>query len=175
MRRVFNKKQLIVLWVVGIVVCTFFIFTPKEGGKVVRSSMSFRYRKINLNRVLIYPLVIIGGLLVITLGPRRLDEEEIEKKQRKLDREQREREQYEREREQRIEKMEQKERKRDNVFLIYWEHGMSDKELAKKFHLKIEGVRALKEKLNGRRRKKTPGTGSSQDKSGPYPEGQGSL
>ena len=51
--------------------------------------------------------------------------------------------------EKKVQNLEEEQKKRDNVFLKYWKKGMSDEELAKKFNLEIEGVKALKEKLKG--------------------------
>jgi len=84
MRRVFNKKQLIVMWVVGLVICLFFILTPREGGKVIEVSLWEEarglqgYRKINWNRAFIYPVIIIGGLLVVTFAKRQPPKERRE-------------------------------------------------------------------------------------------------
>lgn len=45
--------------------------------------------------------------------------------------------------------LEREQRERDNAFLRCWGKGMNDEELAKKFNLEIEGVKALKERLKG--------------------------
>lgn len=56
--------------------------------------------------------------------------------------------------EQKVQNLETEQRKRDNAFLKCWEKGMSDEELARKFNLKIQGVKALKERLKKERLKK---------------------
>ena len=56
MRQMFNYKQLAVMWIVGIVVCIHLII-----------NYGITYR-IDWNYTLIYPLLIIGGLLVITFS-----------------------------------------------------------------------------------------------------------
>jgi hypothetical protein len=72
-----NKKQLIVAWVIGIIICILIISTPKE--YLMRSSSGGYYKvsipnpytitKIQWDFVLRYSLVtlIIGGLLIYTL------------------------------------------------------------------------------------------------------------
>jgi len=50
--------------------------------------------------------------------------------------------------------LEKEQKKRDNAFLKCWRKGMSDEELARKFNLKIEGVKALKERLIGFEKKR---------------------
>ena len=45
--------------------------------------------------------------------------------------------------------LEEEETERDKAFLKCWKKGMSDEELAREFDLKIEGVKALKQRLRG--------------------------
>lgn len=83
MRRVFNTKQLIVMWVVGLVICIFFFLTPREGGEAGRKPYFWESdggggRKVNWNRAFIYPVIIIGGLLVATLAKRQPPKERKE-------------------------------------------------------------------------------------------------
>jgi len=52
--------------------------------------------------------------------------------------------------EEKIQNLEKEQRERDNTFLKCWEKGMRDEELAKKFNLGIEGVKALKGRLRER-------------------------
>lgn len=119
MRQVFNRNQLEVMWGVGIFICIFFIFTSG----VENISSPYYYYRIDWNRALLYPVIIVGALLVITFSERELSKEEI------------------------AENLEKETRKRDKTFLRCWKKGMSDKELARKFNLKTQGVKALKERL----------------------------
>ena len=57
MRQIPNYKQLAVMWIVGIVVCSHLIV-----------NYGIRTRYIDWNYTLIYPLLIIGGLLVVTFS-----------------------------------------------------------------------------------------------------------
>lgn len=56
--------------------------------------------------------------------------------------------------EEKAQNLEGEQRKRDDAFFKCWEKGMSDEELTRKFNLKIEGVKALKERLKEERLKK---------------------
>lgn len=54
-----------------------------------------------------------------------------------------------------IRKRENEQRKRDNVFLECWKKGMSDRQLARKFNLRIQGVKAVKQRLSEHSDKQT--------------------
>ena len=56
--------------------------------------------------------------------------------------------------EEKIKNLERAQRKKDDAFLKYRGKGMSDEELARKFNLKIEDVKVLKERLKKERLKK---------------------
>lgn len=124
MRQILNYKQLAVMWIVGIVVCIHLII-----------NYGIRYGRIYIdwNYTLIYPLLIIGGLLVVTFSKRKLLEEITQRlRSRKV-----------------AQELDKARRKRDASFVKCWKKGMSDEELAGEFSLKIQGIKALKEKLKG--------------------------
>lgn len=74
--------------------------------------------------------MIIGGLLIVTFSNRELPEEKGQKLTRKM-----------------AQDLDKARRKRDAAFLKCWKKGMRDEELAGKFDLKVQGVKALKERL----------------------------
>jgi len=121
-RQAFNKKQLMVMWFVGVVISACLI----ENSAGITGIIGL----IDWNKALIYPLIIIGGLLVITFSKRQSSEEEI------------------------AQNLEKGQRKREDTFLECWKKGMSDEELAWKLNLKIENVKALKEALKELKDKK---------------------
>jgi len=123
MKQIFNEKQLIIIWVVGVIVSVVLIVSttkydiwPAYGR---RDSLEDFFRSLDWIKVVAAPLVILGALLIITFGGE----------------------------ERTVQNLEKETRKRDRAFLRCWEKGMSDKELARKFNLEIQGVKALKEKL----------------------------
>jgi len=126
MRQIFNRDQLEVMWGVGVFICIFFIFTSG----VENISSPYYYYRIDWNRALLYPVIIIGALLVITFSEKRPAEDIREKSSKKI-----------------VQDLQREREKRDNAFLKCWKKGMSDEELARKFNLKIESVKTLKERL----------------------------
>ena len=75
MRQMFSKKQLVVIWIVGIVICIFLIWSSIE---VRRSTWGPPYYHTDWVRALVYPTIVIGGLLVLTLaGRKEVSAEEI--------------------------------------------------------------------------------------------------
>lgn len=63
MRQILNYKQLAVMWIVGIVVCSHLIINYGIWyGRITETLY------VDWNYTLIYPLLIIGGLLVVTFS-----------------------------------------------------------------------------------------------------------
>lgn len=78
MRRVFNKKQLIVMWVVGIVVCVLLFLTIQETRTYIFGGARIGYRATDWKRASLYSVVIVGALLVVTFGKRQPPKERKE-------------------------------------------------------------------------------------------------
>ena len=139
MKQIFNKKQLIVIWIIGIIICIFLIWSSVE---FRRGRWGSGYHT-DWVRALVYPTIIIGGLLVLTLsGRKEMSAEEIardltERDKKKLEEERRRREKYE----------EESRKFRDNTFVKSWDRGASDEKLVEKFDLTAEKVKKLKTTL----------------------------
>ena len=78
MRRVFNKKQLIVMWVVGIVVCVLLFLTIQETRTYIFGGARIGYRAPDWKRASLYSVVIVGALLAVTFGKRQPPKERKE-------------------------------------------------------------------------------------------------
>lgn len=145
MRQIFNKKQLIVIWIIGIAICIFFIWSSVEVGqdRWWTEGYSGPDYHTDWGRALVYPTIIIGGLLVLTLaGRKEMSAEEIARGLIERDKEEVEKEHIRRE------KYEEERRKfRDNTFVKSWDRGASDGELVEEFDLTAEEVKKLKTTL----------------------------
>jgi len=67
-----NKKQLIIMWIIGIIICVFFIVTSHHVEYSIDRSESWLSSGLRCHvytewdRAVLYPLIIIGGLFFIT-------------------------------------------------------------------------------------------------------------
>ena len=123
------------MWIVGIVVCIHLILN--YGVSIGRITETLY---IDWNYTLIYPLLIIGGLLVVTLSKSELLKEITQwLGSRKV-----------------AQDLDKARRKRDASFVKCWKKGMSDEELAGEFNLKVQGVKVLKERLKAKRLRGIP-------------------
>jgi len=70
MKQVFNQRQLIVMWIVGIVVCIWLVSISTQATVDAwwRYGFYYYHEYVNWDRALVYPLIIIGVLLVITFA-----------------------------------------------------------------------------------------------------------
>jgi len=78
MRQVFNKKQLAIMWVVGIVICVIFFLTIQETRTEIFGEARIGYRAPDWKRASLYSVVIVGALLVVTFGKRQSPKERKE-------------------------------------------------------------------------------------------------